>query len=96
MKCIQLLPIAGSFAENKDVAQSIRKEQIVPALERGESIAIDFEGVETATQGFIHALISELMRERGNEVLDRISFKNCSETVRKIIGIVVEYMQESE
>jgi regulator of sigma D len=96
MMYIKLVDIVGSFAENKDIAKSMRIEQIHPALEKGEQVILDFEGVSSATQSFIHALISELMREYGGEVLERVSFKNCSETVQKIIEIVADYMQQSD
>lgn len=92
---IKIVPITGSFAENKDSARNIRINKIVPALDRNEEIILNFEGIEGATQSFIHALISDIIRKYGVEVLDKISFKNCNETVRKIIGIVVDYMQES-
>jgi hypothetical protein len=95
MHNIKLLKLVGSFAENKDVAQSLRKEEIIPTLDKGESVVLDFEGIDAATQSFIHALISDLIRIYGNEVLDKVSFKNCNQTVQKIIGMVVDYMQES-
>lgn len=96
MKTIELFPIAGSFAENKDIARDIRLKQALPALEDGTDIVFDFGKVESATQSFIHALISDLIRVKGVEVIDKISFKNCSDTVKKIITIVVEYMQERD
>ncbi len=92
---IKILQITGSFAENKDLARNIRLNKIIPALEKNQEIILDFKGVEGATQSFIHALISDIIRKYGSEVLDKISFKNCNETIKKIIGIVVEYMQES-
>lgn len=94
MKTIQVFLLAGSFAENKDVARNIRTKEILPALESGV-VVLDFENVQSTTQSFIHALISDLIREKGDEVLDKITFKNCNVTVQKIIGIVVEYMQQS-
>jgi hypothetical protein len=96
MKHIKLYERVGSFAENKDTARDIRLSRIVPALEHGEEIVLDFSGVDSATQSFIHALLSDLFRKYGADVLDRIKFKSCSETVKKIIGIVAEYMQKSE
>ena len=95
MKEIKLSDKVGSFAENKDLAREIRIKEIVPALEEGQDIVLDFAGIDAATQSFVHALISDLIRRYGDEVLDKISFKSCNETVQKIIGIVVEYMQES-
>ncbi len=91
---IKLLPVVGSFAENKDLARDLRIKKIIPALEKGQEVTLDFKGIDSATQSFIHALISDLIRNYGTEVLDKIYFKNCSETVRKIISLVVDYMQE--
>ena len=58
---IKLLSIVGSFAENKDLAKEIRLKKIIPALETNKEIALDFDGIDTATQSFIHALISDLL-----------------------------------
>lgn len=96
MKHIILSPRVGSFAENKDIARDIRLSEILPALAANEDVTIDFEGIHDATQSFIHALLSDVLRQYGDEVLDRLRFRSCSETVRKMIEIVVEYMQESE
>lgn len=91
---IKLFDFVGSFAENKDVAQSLRKGQVIPALDKKEYVTLDFEGIDAATQSFIHALISDLFRNY-DDILDKISFKNCNQTVKKIIEIVIDYMQES-
>jgi len=92
---VKIFDIAGSFAENKDVAREIRISKIVPALERNDEVVLNFMKVEAVTQSFIHALISDAIRNYGAEVLDKISFKSCNENIRKIIKIVVDYMQES-
>ena len=95
MTRIKLYKKVGVFAENKDLARDIRLKKIIPALEKDQDIVLDFENIEGATQSFIHALISDLIRKYGPEVLEKISFKSCNETVQKIIGIVADYMQES-
>ncbi len=93
---LQLFEYVGSFAENKDIASDLRNNTIRPAIDKGEDIILDFEGVDGATQSFIHALISDLIRKYGVEIIDRISFKNCNTTIQKIISIVVDYMQQAE
>ena len=93
MKEIKLYSIAGSFAENKDIARNLREKHVFPSLKRGETIHFDYFGVNNTTQSFTHALISEAIRTIGVEVLDRIFFKNCNDEVQRIIKIVVEYMQ---
>ena len=94
MKQISIFEKVGVFAENKDVARDIRLQEIIPALEQNKAVTLDFTKVEAATQSFIHALISDLFRNYGSDVLERIAFKSCSETIKKIINIVVDYMQD--
>lgn len=94
MKTIVIFDRAGAFAENKDVARDIRLRDIIPAMEGNEDIVVDFTRVEAATQSFVHALISDILRKYGGDALDRISFKSCNQTVQQIVGIVVDYMQE--
>ena len=94
MKSIIIFDLAGTFAENKDVAREIRKREIIPALDRDEQVTLDFQRVNGTTQSFIHALISEVLRKYGGDVLDRVFFKSCNETIQQIINMVVDYMQE--
>jgi len=94
MKQIDIFEKAGSFAENKDIARDIRLSEIIPALEKKEEVVLDFDRVAAATQSFIHALISDIIRKYGNDILDRILFKSCNETIKQIINIVIDYMQE--
>lgn len=86
----------GNFAENKDTARDIRIIEMMPALQKGKKVILDFAGVTGATQSFMHALISEAIREYGENVYDRLLFKNCSDQVREIVLIVSEYMRASE
>jgi len=91
---IKIFNKTGEFAENKDVARDIRIKEIMPTLKKGEDIILNFGEVNSATQSFIHALISEVIRKETINVLDRIEFKNCNDTIKKIIGIVTDYMQK--
>jgi hypothetical protein len=94
MKRISVFDKAGAFAENKDAARDMRLREIIPALEQNEEVVLDFERVDAATQSFIHALISDLLRKYGTEVLERVAFKSCNDTIKQIINIVVDYMQD--
>ncbi len=93
-RTIKLFNYAGDFAENKDTARNLRINFIEPILSKSESIILDFNNVSSATQSFIHALISETIRKFGIEALDRISFKNCNSKIQTIVEIVVEYVQD--
>lgn len=94
MTTISIFEKAGSFAENKDIARDIRLNEIVPAINAKQEVILDFDKVDAVTQSFIHALISDLFRKFGFDVLDRVGFKSCNTTVKKIIEIVIDYMQE--
>ena len=94
MKTINVFEMTGSFAENKDVARNIRIAHILPIVNEQEVVTIDFSNVENATQSFIHALISDVIRRKGVDVLDLLIFKGCNSTVRTLIEIVTEYMQD--
>jgi hypothetical protein len=91
---IKIFEKTGEFAENKDVARDIRLKEIMPALKKDQKVILNFSGVNSATQSFVHALISEVIRKETIEVLDRIEFKNCNDTIKNIIGIVTDYMQK--
>ena len=92
---LHLHELTGVFAENKDIARAIRQNDMLPAIKNNETVILDFAQVQGATQSFIHALLSELFREYSLEILDQLEFKNCNETIKSVINIVVDYMQES-
>jgi hypothetical protein len=94
MKKINLFQYSSDFAENKDIARKLRLEEIEPTLKDGNDIVIDFQGVTSATQSFIHALISQTIRDLGINILEKINFKNCNEQIQTVIEIVVEYVQD--
>lgn len=94
-KTIHVQELAGGFAENKDIAKKIRIEEILPALASGDEVILDFAGVQGATQSFIHALISDPIREFKNSAFNNLVYKSANDEVREIISIVYRYLQES-
>lgn len=94
MTSIQIFDYTGDFAENKDSAKNLRQTFIEPVLKQKGKITLDFKGVTSATQSFIHALISQTIRNFGVDVLNEIEFKNCESKVQTIIEIVVDYVQD--
>lgn len=93
---IRMVNFVGSFAENKDVARDVRRKLILPALEKHLEVVLDFSRVASATQSFVHALISEVIRQHGIDVLDQMTFKSCNTVVKNIVSIVTDYMQYEE
>jgi hypothetical protein len=91
---ISVSDVVGDFGGDKDQARQLREEQIEPAMRGGARVVLDFEGVDLATQSFIHALTSDLVRSSEFDALELLTFKNCNESIRELIEIVVEYSQE--
>ena len=87
--------IAGEFAENKDIAKKLRVETIIPALTKSQEVVLDFKDVSGATQSFIHALISDPIRELKVLAFEKLVYKNANNDIREVISIVYRYMQES-
>jgi hypothetical protein len=90
-RTIELKPGVAGFAEDKDQAKTLRIETLLPALERGEYIVLDFRQVKYATQSFIHALLGETLYKYGENLLDRVEFKNCTPQLQSVIELVVDY-----
>lgn len=91
MISIKLGPAADGFLEDKEFAGSLRKKRLLPALAKGETVVIDFGGVNYATQSFVHALIGEALHRYGEDALKLIEFKNCSAQLRSLVELVVDY-----
>jgi len=91
---INVQRICGTFAENKDQAREMREEFIKPALERGKKVTIDFTGVDSSTQSFIHALISTFFQETGAPALKQFRFKGCNKAVKSLVTTVINYSLE--
>jgi len=86
-----LKPGANRFAEDKEEARHIRLEQIMPALDRGDSVVLDFRNVSYATQSYVHALVGEALQKHRESALQMLEFKNCSAAIRSVVELVVDY-----
>jgi hypothetical protein len=95
MTVIRIVDTAGDFAEDKDLAASVREEHLRPAVDARRKITLDFTGVRLVTQSFLHALISDVLRKGGEEVLRFVVFKGCNDGVRGIVETVVQYSLEA-
>lgn len=95
MSIVYMKETIGTFAENKDAAREVRLRHIMPAIKERREIVLDFYDVTGATQSFMHALISDAIRQYGDLALDLIEFRNCNPIVREVVITVSEYMQES-
>lgn len=88
---IKVPPGIEGFVEDKDLARSLRNEKIIPALNAGEQVILDFSEVKYATQSFVHTLVGEALRRFGEGALNNIEFRNCSQQLKSVIELVVDY-----
>jgi uncharacterized protein DUF4325 len=92
---IKMSECCGNYAENKDIAKDLRQKEILPVLEsKRKRIILDFDGVDSTTQSFIHALISEGFQKYGEKALNKIEFKNCNKAVKSLVTTVINYSLE--
>jgi hypothetical protein len=83
--------VVGGFAEDKNEAKKIRTETILPATRENCGVVLDFSEVKYSTQSFVHALIGEVLKRRGEAVLERLEFRSCSPQVKSLVQLVVDY-----
>lgn len=88
---IEIPSPAKGIQEDKDLAREIRIAQLIPALEAGRDVVLDFEAVRGTTQSFMHALVGEAFKRYGDDALKRITFKNCNQEIQSIVGLVADY-----
>lgn len=92
MKKVKIKPVPEtSMAEDKDIAGELRDTVILPALRNGERVEVDFSAVETATQSFVHALLADAIRLKGDDSFEYLSFRGCAPAVQSIIKTVFGY-----
>jgi len=85
----------GNFAENKDIAKYYRESIIRPRIKNNDvPITIDFNDIDSSTQSFIHALISDIFQKDGEKALEYFEFKNCNEAIKSLISTVINYSLE--
>jgi hypothetical protein len=81
----------NGFAEDKDSAKDLRKSVIMPSLVANKIVVLNFCGVTSSTQSFVHALIAEPLQKMGESVLDRLEFRSCAPQVKNLVELVVDY-----
>jgi hypothetical protein len=82
----------GKFAMDRGRAIALAQDQVLPLLQRGAKVELDFTGIAKATQSFCHALIVPLIRDGGDDVLARLHFIGCSARTRSPICFAVSYV----
>lgn len=81
----------SSYASGRMIGLRARavpvRKQLEAAIDDGFDVVLNFQGIEV-TQSFIDELVGLLILRTGPEVLDRLIFQNCSDSVQAIVKFV--------
>jgi hypothetical protein len=69
----------------------ILREKVEPFILDNKKVSLDFEGINLVTQSFIDEVLGVLIRKKGPIVTSQIKFKNCNESVKGVVKLVVSY-----
>jgi hypothetical protein len=92
---VNIIDFSDTFAEDKDIARAIREDYLFPIYTTTkDNIVLSFAGIDSTTQSFVHALISDLLQKYGEPVLERVIFESCNDAVRSLVATVINYSLE--
>jgi|SRR5271157_634195 len=87
---VSILNYFGKWAEDKDAAITFRDRRLIPAIEAGKRIDLDFRDVETAPHSFLNALLATPVRLLGMKAYQWIRIYNASGSIHEIIDAVLD------
>jgi hypothetical protein len=80
----------GTILADGSKALAYRHRQIDPYLELCEKVVLDFSGVRSANSSFMNALISGLLEQHGEQVLEKLVFKSCKPAIAVLVEAAIE------
>lgn len=79
-----------TFEEDVEAAAEVRESIIIPALDRGDLLVVDFSEVRAATQSFVHALLYRVFRDAKN-IETSLSVSCADRATKEAIRAVAAY-----
>lgn len=80
----------GVYAEDKDAAIKQRNKRILPAIEEGKTIRLDFGKVQSAPHSFLSALLATPIKNLGLNAYKRIKILNANSEIRETIDFIFD------
>jgi hypothetical protein len=80
----------GTILADGSKALGYRHCQIDPYLDFCEKVVLDFSGVRSANSSFMNALISGLLEQHGDQVLEKLVFKSCKPAIAVLVEAAIE------
>lgn len=82
---VQLAEEFGPRLSDGTKAYAFRMNSLDRYISICDEITLDFTGIRIANSSFINALVSGLITDHGEEVLEKVVFKGCLPTVRVLV-----------
>lgn len=87
---LQLAKELGIHLADGETAARFRQARIEPYVSLCPEITLDFTGVRNANSSFMNALVSGLVEQHGEAVLDRLIFKGCNPVLRVLVEAAID------
>ena len=87
---IDMYNYCGERCEVKLEAINLRERKIIPAIQKGETIVLDFSHAITATHSFLTALLADPIKILGLKSYKQIKIIGANETIRTVIDFVFD------
>lgn len=87
---IDMYNYCGERCEVKLEAINLRERKIIPAIQKGETVILDFSHAITATHSFLTALLADSIKILGLKSYKQIKIIGANETIRTIIDFVFD------
>jgi hypothetical protein len=86
----------GRYAENKEEAVKFRDKRLLPAIEDGKSVLLDFSRVISAPHSFLSALLATPIGQLGMPAYKRIKVTNAEPEIRETIDFIMDENTSSQ
>nr|WP_239231500.1 STAS-like domain-containing protein [Comamonas aquatica] len=80
----------GTYPEDKSAAISYRDRYLIPSIDKGKKILLDFDGVNSSPHSFLNALIATPIKILGMMAFKRIKIINARQDIRETIDFILE------
>ena len=80
----------GRYADDKAAAIRFRDKNLLPQIDAGKSILLDFSHVETSPHSFLNALLASPIKRLGISAYKKIRIVNATPAIRETIDYVLD------
>lgn len=80
----------GRYAEDKLLAIKLRDEKLLPAIEAGKIVTVDFEDVVSAPHSLLNALLATPVQKLGMAAYKKIKIANASPEIRETVDFIMD------